>query len=79
MTQLLEAIYEHGAFKPVDPEKVHLREGSRVTLRVDEQELREPLRLAMQVYEGLSAAEIDEVEHIALDRSWFFESRPLEP
>jgi hypothetical protein len=35
----------------------------------------ELLRLAAQVYEGLSPDEIDEVERIALDRSHFFDGR----
>jgi hypothetical protein len=35
----------------------------------------EVLRLAAQVYEGLSPDDVDEVERIALDRSHFFNGR----
>lgn len=73
----IDAIYEHGTFKPIDPEDIRLPEGSRVTLIVDEQPMPEPLCLAARVYEGLSAQEVDEIERIALDRSRFFESRPV--
>lgn len=33
------------------------------------------LRLAAQVYEGLSPDDVDEIERIALDRSHFFNGR----
>ena len=75
MKQTVDAIYENGAFKPVDPDKVHITEGHRVTLIVDDQSLPEPLRLAARVYEGLSAQDIDEIERIAFDRSRFFDPR----
>ena len=35
----------------------------------------EVLRLAAQVYEGLSPDDVDEIERIALDRSHFFNGR----
>jgi predicted DNA-binding antitoxin AbrB/MazE fold protein len=79
MKQTIDATYENGAFKPVDPAKVHLLEGQRVTLVVDDQFLPEPLRLAARVYEGLSAQEIDEIEHVALDRDRFFDRRAASP
>ncbi len=34
----------------------------------------EILRLAAQVYNGLSPGDVDEIEHLALDRSRFFRS-----
>lgn len=79
MKRTIDAIYESGAFKSVDPAKVHVPEGQRVTLVVDDQLLLEPLRLAARVYEGLSAQEIDEIEHIALDRDCFFDRRAASP
>lgn len=79
MRQTIDAIYENGLFKPVDPSKVHVAEGQRVKLVVTEQALPEPLRLAVQVYEGLSGQEINEIEKIALDRSHFFERQVFKP
>lgn len=79
MKQVIDAIYENGSFKPIEPSKVHVAEGQRVKLVITERALPEPLRLAAQIYEGLSGQEIDEIEKIALDRSHFFERRLLEP
>ncbi len=73
MSQTIDAIYENGTFKPIEPHKVHISEGQRVKLVVAEQVLPEPLRLAARVYEGLSVKDIDEIEDIALDRNHFFE------
>ncbi len=73
MRQAIDAIYENGAFKPFHPDQIHLPNGRRVTLLVDDNPLPEPLRLALGVYEGLSETEIDQVECIALDRKHFFD------
>ncbi|MGH8563639.1 MAG: antitoxin AF2212-like protein [Gammaproteobacteria bacterium] len=59
MKQTIDAIYDNGTFKPVDPAKVHLLKGQRVTLVVDDQLPPEPLRLAARVYDGLSGQEIE--------------------
>ena len=72
MRQAIDAIYENGAFKPFHPDQIHLPNGRRVTLLVDDNPLPEPLRLALGVYEGLSETEIDQVECIALYRKHFF-------
>jgi len=73
MTRVLEAVYEGGVLKPLaDP---GLAEHQRVVV-----EIRLPSASAAEseledwhrVYEGLSDAEIDEVEAIALDRRRFF-------
>ena len=74
----LDAVFEKGAFRPVDPGVVHVPEGQRVRLLVEEAStpncVLEPdiLQLAGQVYAGLSAEQIDEIERIATDRSSFF-------
>jgi predicted DNA-binding antitoxin AbrB/MazE fold protein len=75
MTHVIEAVYEHGAFKPLEP--VELQEGQRVTLSVEpmastEAEAEAQLQAWQRVYEGLSEDEIREVEAVALDRSCFF-------
>jgi predicted DNA-binding antitoxin AbrB/MazE fold protein len=75
MTPVIEAVYEHGTFKPLEP--VELREGQRVTLSVEPMaltpaEAEAQLQAWQRVYEGLSEDEIREVEAVALDRSSFF-------
>lgn len=68
MTQTIEAIYENGLFRPIEPAKLSIPDGQRVqmvVIRDDE----DPLKLITSVYDGLSEAEIDEIEKIALDRS----------
>lgn len=72
MTQILEAVYENGAFRPVGPAPLAIPNGQRVRITVDDQPEPDALRLAAQVYEGLSDTEIAEVEGIALDRNRFF-------
>ena len=79
MKQTIDAIFEDGAFKPVDPIDLAVPEGQRVHLTVETPELSQAvLELATHVYEGLSDAEIDAIEEIALDRSLFFKNRTLE-
>jgi predicted DNA-binding antitoxin AbrB/MazE fold protein len=72
MTQMFDAVYEHGAFRPVGALVPPLAEGQqvRVTLEIDAPE--DVLALAAKVYDGLSERDIAEVEKIALDRSSFF-------
>jgi len=72
MTKVLEAIYEGGVLRPLGD--LGLAEHQRVLVEIrlpaqsaPESELAEWHR----VYEGLSDAEVIEVESIALDRSRF--------
>ncbi len=72
MTQRVEAIYEDGVLKPLQP--VQLPEHQRVLLAIRPLPQLSPdeiLELAQQVYAGLSEEEIAEIEAIALDRSNF--------
>lgn len=72
MSQVLDAIFEKGVFKPL--QAPNLSEGQHVRLVV-EGPTQAPdgiLQLAARVYEGLSAEEIQKVEAIALDRGHFF-------
>jgi predicted DNA-binding antitoxin AbrB/MazE fold protein len=78
LAQLIDAVYERGNFKPLEPAK--LPEGQRVTLSVEPmaltpEEAEAQLRAWHTVYEGLSDADIAEVEAMALDRSHFFRDR----
>ena len=75
MKQTIDAIYENGTFRPVQTDAVHIPEGQRVRVTISDVEEPEALRLAAQVYDGLSNQEIDEIEQISLDRSRFFGTR----
>jgi predicted DNA-binding antitoxin AbrB/MazE fold protein len=79
MQQIVEAIYENGIFRPSKP--LELFEGQEVQLIVQTKSQLSPkaiLQLAAEVYQGLSNAQIDEVEQLAGDRQNFFrhESEP---
>jgi len=73
MTRVLEAVYEGGVLKPLaDP---GLAEHQRVVVEIrlpSEPTAEAELEEWHRVFEGLSDAEIAEVETIALDRSRFF-------
>jgi predicted DNA-binding antitoxin AbrB/MazE fold protein len=72
-TEPLDAIFEHGAFRPVQPPTIPLQEGQRVRLVVETEASPDAvLAVAASVYAGLSPAEITEVEQIAIQRKDFF-------
>ena len=77
MQQTVEAIYESGGFRLIDPADLQLFEGQKVRLIIEppDQSATNPLDLAAQVYEGLSESQIEEIEQIALDRDDFFGER----
>lgn len=79
MTQTIEAIYQNGIFKPLNPVSEKLSEGETVELIIKDKTLspEEMLKLASQVYEGLSEEDINDIEKIALDRSNFFGDRKI--
>ncbi len=79
MTQTIEAIYQNGMFKPLNPISEEIAEGETVEITISEKKLspEEMLKLASQVYEGLSDEDISEIERIALDRSNFFGDRKV--
>ena len=61
----LDAVYEHGVFRPTDPKQVDLDEGQRVRLIVEpEAPAAAILELAAGVYAELSTQEIAKVEEI---------------
>ena len=76
MNKNVDAIYEDGAFRPVNDADIPLPNGTRVRLSVET--VPDPgadvLELAASVYAGLSDAEIADVEEIATDRCDFFSS-----
>ena len=77
--QTLEAIYQNGMFKPLTPVSEKIAEGETVEIIIKNKRLSpdEMLKLAGQVYEGLSDKDIEEIERIALDRTNFFGDRKL--
>lgn len=79
MSQTVEAIYQNGIFKPLNPIPEEIAEGETVEITISEKKLspEEMLKLASRVYEGLSNEDIAEIERIALDRSNFFGDRKL--
>lgn len=79
MMQTIEAIYQNGMFKPVNPILEEIKEGETVEIIIKDKRLSpdEMLELAGKVYEGLSDEDIEEIERIALDRSNFFGDRKL--
>lgn len=76
MTCVLKAVYENGIFRPLTPVSDDLADGQQVDLVVDaadQDSEHNVLRLAANVYAGLSEDDIADIERIALDRSRFFE------
>lgn len=79
MTQTIEAVYQNGMFKPLNPVSEKISEGDTVEITIKDKTLSpdEMLKLASQVYEGLSEEDVNEIERIALDRSSFFGDRKI--
>jgi predicted DNA-binding antitoxin AbrB/MazE fold protein len=73
MARTFEAVYEGGVLKPLkDPGlDEHQRVVVELRLELPMDDGQQQLRAWQSVYEGLSEADIDEVEDIALDRSRF--------
>ena len=74
MTQTIEAIYEDGIFRPLDPASLNISNGQRVQIVVV-RDNEDPLKEITSILDGLSPEEIEEFERIALDRSNFFGPR----
>ena len=77
VTRILEAVYEDGVLRPL--EDPGLQEHQRVLLEI-RFEPRDTTSSALeawhQVYEGLSDADVAEVESMVLDRSRFSLDKP---
>jgi predicted DNA-binding antitoxin AbrB/MazE fold protein len=72
MKSTVEAIFEDGVFKPVEPPG--LAEGQRVQITVESVRRLAPdeiLRIAADVYGGLSDSDIREIEDMARRRVFF--------
>jgi len=77
MRQTIEAVYQNGMFKPLNPVSEEITEGKTVEITIKDKEssANEIMKLAENFYEGLSEEEINEIEKIALDRSNFLGDR----
>jgi predicted DNA-binding antitoxin AbrB/MazE fold protein len=75
-TETIEAVYEHGGFRPLTRVDMNLAEGQKVRLMVESIEKPDDiLALAAQVYEDLSDDEIDFIEQHTRRRDDFFGER----
>lgn len=75
MTKNVDAIYEDGAFRPIQSEGLTLANGARVRLTIEQvkhDNQPDVLNLAANVYAGLSHDDVVEIEKIALERTDFF-------
>lgn len=73
MVETVNAIYENGIFKPLG--NIHITSGQKVKLIIetdDKESVNDILKLATDVYDGLSEEAISEIEKIAIDRNDFF-------
>jgi predicted DNA-binding antitoxin AbrB/MazE fold protein len=71
MIQSIEAVFQDGVFRPIEPPPQDLLEGQRVQVVAKKLSPDEMMNLVTSIYDGLSEEEIDEIERIALDRSNF--------
>ena len=74
MTQDFDAIVENGTLRPLTP--TALSEGERVHVTVESwprRDGREVLKLAAEVYAGLTEQDVADVERIALRRGDLFQ------
>ena len=76
MSEVIDAVFIDGNFKPLNGARITLAEGQRVRLIVETppDSDKDLVELAGQVYEGLSDDQVDEIETIAVDRSNFFDN-----
>jgi len=75
--QVVDAVFENGVFRPLTPLPAPPAEGQQVRITVDGVlSPAEMTKLATSVFEGLSDEEMDEIEEIALDRSFFSNRTP---
>ncbi len=71
MHRTIEAVYEDGVLKPVNP--LNIQEHKKITLTIEEdpEVSSDILSLASGIYNGLSSKDVEDVEKVALDRSQF--------
>jgi predicted DNA-binding antitoxin AbrB/MazE fold protein len=72
----IDAIYENGLFRPVQPLSNPIPDGEHVRLRIEEPSGKTILEQAWRVYDGLTPDDVADVERIGLQRNSFFEPPP---
>jgi hypothetical protein len=77
-TQSIDAVFENGVVRPLHLHDLAVHDGDQVRLHIEQPTLRTSLDLGCAVYDGLSSAEIEEIERISLDRSRFFLTQEIE-
>ena len=79
MSQIIEAIFQNGTFRPLGEVDPAFYEGEEVVINVESRQkgVNPIMKLAENFYEGLSEKDIDDIERIALNRSNFFGERDL--
>ena len=73
MKHSVDAVYEHGSLRLLEP--VDLEEGQRVRVDLHTEDAEDPLEILAGVYNGLSEEEIGEVEDAILNRGPLFGDR----
>jgi len=72
----IEAVYEHGVFKPLIPPSLMNGQYGRIAVELYEKKTADDIPgLAAQVYEGLSDQDVNDIEAIALNRTGFFRKK----
>jgi len=75
--QTCDIIFKNGVFQPLNVSEIEITEGQKVKLIIEPLDSFEDiLELASNVYKGLSEEQIDEIEHLILNRDNFFNGRP---
>jgi predicted DNA-binding antitoxin AbrB/MazE fold protein len=75
--EMIEAVYEQGAFRPVEPVAPSLYEGQRVRLMVESVDARAAyLQMVTHVLDGLSEEERDAIDDLTRRHAPFFPVRP---
>ena len=73
MKHIVKAVYENGVFKPIRAPEIP--QGQQVRLGIEpltEPSAEDMLKLAAQVYQGLSEQDIDEIDAMTRQRRDFF-------
>ncbi len=73
MKHSVDAVYEHGSLKLLEP--VDLQEGQHVRVDLHTEEAEDPLEILAGAYDGLSEREMEEVEDAILNRRPLFGDR----
>ena len=78
MTKTIDAIYENGVLRPLEPVDMEEHTRVRITLEVEaerKKKIEEILELAWKSYEGLSEEQISIMENARLSKTLFFPKR----